>query len=235
MEDFDMATATKRAIARASEGKSWLPPDVTGIDGLTSNKIRHVLNGICGSIPDLRYLEVGLFCGATFSAAMYENKGTFLGIDNFVFNHMKRASARLKEHFVNSAPGVTPGDEVEALVREQAVRYAGDRAQVIRADSFGVSLDSISARGPFNVYFYDGDHSNAAQARAMTHFEGVLADELVFMVDDWNGPDVRDGTFRGMEEAGYEVVFQWEGFTPGNGDVDTWWNGLFVSVLRRVG
>ena len=233
MESFDTVLAVKNVVERVCNNETWLPSEVTEIDGLTSNKVRHVLNGICGAIPYLRYLEVGLFNGATFTAAMYGNRGAFVGIDNFRFKHMAKASSRMKERFSNSSPGVTPGDEVEALVRARAKLYAGDRARVIRANSFDVSPDSIAAHGPFNVYFYDGDHSNVAQGMAMTHFGEVLADELVYMVDDWNGSDVRDGARRGIAEAGFESAFEWEGLTPGNGDTDTWWNGLFVSVLRR--
>ena len=233
MENFDMVLAVKNVVERVCNNETWLPPEVTEIDGLTSNKIRHALNGICGAIPYARYLEIGLFNGATFTSAMYGNRGTFIGIDNFRFQHMSVAMSRMKKRFSDSAPGVTPGDEAEALVRSRAKLYAGDRARVIRADSFDVPLDSISEQGPFNVFFYDGDHSNEAQGKAMTHFGDALADELVYMVDDWNGPDVRDGARRGIAEAGFASVFEWEGFTPGNGDTDTWWNGLFVSVLRR--
>ena len=52
------------------------------IAGLTSAKVKHFLNNLCNA-DDVRYLEVGVFQGATFSAAIEGNSITAHALDNW--------------------------------------------------------------------------------------------------------------------------------------------------------
>ncbi|MEK6688394.1 MAG: hypothetical protein AABZ01_08055, partial [Gemmatimonadota bacterium] len=53
----------------------------------------------------------------------------------------------------------------------------------------------------------------------------------ILVVDDWNGPTVREGTTAALAEGALTVL--WERHFDGDGTVDGWWNGLAVFYLER--
>lgn len=78
----------------------------------------------------------------------------------------------------------------------------------MNSDCFNVDLGLLG--GPFNVYFYDGNHTYESQYKALQYFTDVLAEEFVFIIDDWNWEDVRNATERVIVESGFEVLFRFE-------------------------
>src|SRR5688572_19504540 len=74
-----------QCIENAERGESRLNPEILKINGMSSPKIRHLINNIC-SYPDFkRYLEVGTWRGSTLLSAANGNKNIELavGIDDF--------------------------------------------------------------------------------------------------------------------------------------------------------
>lgn len=211
-----MIELLKEAIRLAKSNTSRLPSEVLNLKGATSLKIRHLLNNVCRD-PGTRYLEIGLWKGATFGAAIYSNPGYSVGIDRF--------DTRL-------GPKRTIKD-AERHLWDIVERFGSGHSKIICADCFDMELDVLRQWAPFNVYFYDGSHLREDQAKALTSFASVFDDEIVYMVDDWNRKHVRKGTREGLNDIDYDVIFEHTERTPGSGYAETWWNGFYACVLRK--
>jgi hypothetical protein len=199
----------RRSILRAAAGRSKLGMDALFLQGLSSRAERHLLNNLCAR-PGTNYLEIGTLLGATAVAASYGNQGRFTSVDNF------------------SEFGVFGARDNLAEVRRH---FSGRcRFRFLEADCWTAALRRRVPRG-VNVYFYDGPHSEEDQYRAFTHFDPVLADPFVAVIDDWNWTRVRHGTWRAFEELGYRVLYKREFFTPRMRS--RWWNGLLVAVVAK--
>ncbi len=200
------------SIERALQAESKLTPAVLSVPGFCQAATRHLVNNLCDR-PDVNYLEVGVFKGATLFAAAYHNQGTFTGVDNFWFERMSQ----------NRDP-------------RQAFRAAKRRlarschVHLVEADSW--RLDPGRLPSDVDVYFYDGGHSYEDQYRAYTHYDPVLARRFVTLVDDWNWERVRKGTRDAFKELGYEILLKRE-LRNREGVRGAWGNGLLVAVVDR--
>jgi hypothetical protein len=200
----------ERSLARAAAGQSRLGQDALAVEGLSSPAVRHLLNNLCDR-PSVNYLEVGTFKGSTLVAASYGNRGRFTAVDNFSeFAHLgaREAFAAVRGEF-----------------RERC------RFTFHDADCWSPALRRRLPRA-INVYFYDGPHRYDDQYRAFTHFDPVLADTFLAVVDDWNSETVRRATRQAFADLGYRVAHERELFTK-LWIRDLWWNGLLVAVVRK--
>ncbi len=57
-------------------------------------------------------------------------------------------------------------------------------------------LKEVNLLQPIGCAFYDADHSADQTAEFMERVEGILADEAVLVLDDWDRESVREGAFR---------------------------------------
>ena len=173
--------------------------------GFTSPKVRHLLNNL-GSLDGLDYLEVGVHRGATFVAANYRNTlASATAVDNW-------------SEFADD--GKVKGE----FLQHCSTLLAPGSYRFLEQDCFAVTREQIQT--PINFYLYDGEHSFEAQRKALTHFYAMLDDAFVFLVDDFSWEAARSGTEEAIGELGLERVYE-QVLTEG------WWNGLYVSVLRK--
>jgi hypothetical protein len=96
-------------------------------------------------------------------------------------------------------------------------------------------MDLGKLPGKYNLYFYDGEHSYDSQYRAFSHFDTVLDEVFIAMVDDYNTESVQKGTQDAFRDLGYKVVFEQYLPTPGNCDWASWWNGFYVALVKKPG
>jgi hypothetical protein len=173
--------------------------------GFTSPKVRHLLNNL-GSLDGLDYLEVGVHRGATFVASNYRNRlASATAIDNW--SEFAENGGVKDEFLANCSTLLAPG----------SYRF-------LEQDCFTVTRDQF--RAPINFYLYDGEHSFDAQRKALTHFYAMLDDVFIFLVDDYGWDAAKAGTQDAIGELGLERLYERE-------LIDGWWNGLYVSVLRK--
>jgi hypothetical protein len=202
----------KKSIKKAEKQQSGLTPEVLALNGMSSPKVRHLLNNLC-TYPHTRYLEIGVWKGSTWISALYNNKSTVedaVAIDNW------SKFQGPKEEFARNCAKFLP---------KNVYRFYSE-------DSFKLNLvKSFSL--PINIYFYDGDHSALSQERALTYYNSVLDDVFVVLVDDWNRVEVKQGTFAALKKLGHEVIFQRELPAFREGDSDNWWNGIYIAVIRK--
>lgn len=186
-----------------------LAPDVPG---MTSPKVRWLLNAIVSLKPGWAHLEVGAYKGATFISALLNNvQSTGVVVEDY------------SEY--------DTGEELRANL----TRYRSEmgRFQLVERDFFA-ERSAPETSGPFDSVFYDGAHSLESQRAAVIAASRKGAPEFVLLVDDWNWENVRRGTWEGIEEMRPAEVAFWEMPSKGNWDRDLYHNGLGVFVLRKT-
>jgi len=201
-----------QSIDKAERYESKLTSEILNVSGFTSIKIRHFLNNIC-TLPELKYLEIGILHGSTLTAAIYQNEGDFTGIDDFSeFNVSGNAKDLLMGNLEKFK--MTP--------------------RVINNDCWSPETIALCPSN-INVYFYDGDHVYDAQRQALNAYWEHLANEFLFFVDDWNWDATRTGTLDSFQDKPVEILYQKEIYTPGktNGNADHWWNGFGIFCLKK--
>ena len=200
----------REAFTKAAREESKLTEGFhpNNIKGMSSFKNRHFLNNVC-ELPDLKYLEIGTWQGSTLCSAMYQNEGVFYAIDHFVPNFSQDGDRPVKE-----------------LLFENLDKFGlQDKLSFFDADSFKFNLSNITHK--INVYFYDGDHTREAQRDALLYYKSVLAEEFIYIVDDWSSVK---GVQRGTFEAITSDFEQLDYFEAPKGE---WWQGLGIFVLRK--
>ena len=181
---------------------------------MSGTKTRHFYNNLLNS-DDARYLEIGTWKGSSVCSAMCNNQAKVICIDNW------------------SEFG---GPKSEFLVNFE--KFKGkNHATFIENDCYKVD---VSVLPKFNIYMYDGNHSNDSHYMALLHYYDCLDDVFIFIVDDWNWDDVRDGTYKSIQQLQLKILYEKEiRLTWDNSHTnqplakDTWWNGLYVAILQK--
>lgn len=73
------------SIREAEGERSKLPPEILTLEGMSSDRVCHFLNNVC-STKGCRYLEIGVWKGATFISALHGNGSAItraVAIDDF--------------------------------------------------------------------------------------------------------------------------------------------------------
>ena len=201
--------SVERALAQESNIEPW----VFNIQSMSTTEIKCLLNNICNI--DGKYLEIGSFQGGTFCSAISNNKDLVsMSIDNFcAFDH----------------GGVNKGILVDNINRIANTTRSVAQVSEDCFTQFDIVPDGI------DVYFYDGEHTDEDQEKALTYFVDKMSDNFVFIVDDYNGTGVQRGTALAIERLGgkIKVEKEWKFLTEGNG-APVWWNGIYVAVISKI-
>ena len=203
-----------RCFEHAEKGVSNVTDEILALDGMTGTLTRHFYNNLM-SMPDARYLEIGTWKGSSVCSAMCGNRASVLCIDNW--SEFEGPKEEFMTNFFN---------------------YKGENdALFVEADCFQVDVSNFPK---FNVYLYDGEHSEDSHYKALLHYISCLDDIFIFIVDDWNWQTVRDGTFSSFEKLNLKVLFEKEirlthddTHTPAAYAKQSWWNGIYVAILQK--
>lgn len=183
-----------------------LSPEAMAIKGMTSPKIKAFLNGIGKQV--LTYLEVGLHRGATFCNAIANNSHLHaVGIDDW-------------SQF--GGPRIDFERNLRALKNKATI-------QIYNEDCFSATtLTKLKAFPKFEAFFYDGDHANESQQKAVRLYEEVMPPVGILIVDDWKKWG-REPTLKAVNDSKLNLVKLWELYTPDK----AWWEGIGVLVLEK--
>lgn len=183
--------------ALKKEESSKLPNNGKDISrDLTSHKIRNIINNICSN-KDIFYLEIGLYRGGTFSAALHQNQIKAIGIDNWSQNWENDQSSS-KEAFFARIDGIKDGNEVK----------------ILENDCWQVDLEQIKIflnNKKINVYLFDGPHDIDDQYNALKYYYDILDDEFIFLVDDYSEDSskwVVDATQKSIKDLKLKKVME---------------------------
>lgn len=202
----------QKSIQAASLHQSKLTRDILNISGMSSHKGRHLLNNLC-SLPGARYLEIGVWRGSTFIAALYKNNNTLrdaVAIDNWSEFENQRNNFKLNT----------------------ATYLPKDSFKIYECDAFDIDVTNVFL-SPINIYFYDGNHSEDSQYKAFTHFNAIFADTFIAIIDDWNYEKVKTGTQRAFDLLKYKILFKAELSSCDGCDPENWWHGMCVVVIQK--
>lgn len=190
--------------------------EILNYKGYTGTKTRHFYNNICSNTCETRYLEIGTWNGSSSISAVYKNNINALFIDNWC-------------QF-----GGTPD------VFTTAIKKFGKTSKnfLLESDCWKVDTSTI---GKFNIYLYDGDHSELDHFKALEYYINNLDDEFIYIVDDLNFYNVRDGTMRAINKLNLKIKFRHEIFLspdqlngmPNHYGKKTWWNGIGIFLLEK--
>lgn len=201
-------------IEKGLKFNSNLDPEILKIKGFGTPTMRHFFNNLC-SLPNATYLEVGAFHGATFCSAINNNKNLkSIVIDNF------------SEDFGDS--------NVFQSLKHNIQKFKTDdnNLRIINADSFNVSNYDLNEK--ISIYYYDGDHSEDCQAKALPHFFDSMDDVFIHLIDDYNWTKVRKGTQRAFEtlKDKMKIVKEWTFETEPDDPV--WHNGFYIALIEKT-
>ena len=190
-------------------------PEIMGINGMSAAKNRIFFNHLV-SYPKARFLEVGVYHGSTFCAALAGNNPEYAcAIDNY-------------SQFGGS----------EKVFKENAKKFVKAKFDFFNRDCFDLTAaqkKKLTGKN-INIYHYDGPHSEEDHVKSITEFYDYLDDLFILVVDDWNEEVIRRGTFKGIAEKKIKVWWQLDleaTIIDGNKDKAGWWNGVWVAVCQK--
>jgi hypothetical protein len=207
-------THVETAFQNAENNISKITNDIITMEGMSGTKTRHFYNNLL-NIEDARYLEIGTWKGSSVCSAMCGNKANVVCIDNFSeFGNVKN----------------------EFLVNFE--KFKGNNyATFIESNCYDIDISRLQK---FNIYMYDGNHTNENHYNALLHFYNSLDDTFIFVVDDWNWESVRGGTTSSIKKLNFKILYEkeirltWDdSHTPHPQSTDTWWNGMYVAILQK--
>jgi hypothetical protein len=206
----------RTAFEDALSDRGHMDPRAYQVEGFSGRKHRLFLNNLIAAMERPRYLEIGIFRGATFCAAISNNKVRATGVDNWT-----EFGGKASEFYLNLA--VLKGPEASVSIMEQDFRTV-----------------NYAALGPFNVGFYDGPHTERDQYDGARIVIEAMESNSVLLVDDWNWEQVRSGTMNAIRDTGAHIDFAIDLRTSLDNSVPAhayggsdWNNGLFAAVLSR--
>lgn len=151
------------------------------------------------------YLEIGTYMGSSLMAALYGNSVSAVAVDNFCMKPKTRG------HFFQNTKHLS--------------------FTFIEKDCFTIQHSELPA---IDLYFYDGEHSQDSQYKAIVHFLGSMKQEFIYVCDDWNNSPVREGTFQAIRDCKLEIVEFHERRHETMKDKENWWCGIAVFKLKKL-
>lgn len=204
----------QESIDKALKGESSLTQDQLSVRGFSTPTIRHLFSNLCNI--EGTYLEIGLFCGATFVSS-FNSKLTSIGIE---------------DHSQDFSEGF---ELVKKELKENIDKFSGNakEVQVHYADCF--AMDKSLLPDNIDIYFFDGFHSFETQFKALPSFLDKMANKFIWVVDDLNWPYVSEGTnaaLKGLEDK-IDVEGCWilRGYHLNNDSV--WHNGIGLYLINK--
>ena len=188
------------------------------ISGLSSNRVRHLLNSLCSN-EGIKYLEIGSYLGSTFCAAIEGNELEAYAVDNWATDNLQPAENET---------------EIERAsyqdFKENAKRYKGDsKVRIINADCKNLVPEDLNSK--VNLVFYDGDHSYDGQLESLQTIKDLVEDTFILILDDANFAGVVESAEQFVRQNNFSILFEQKLLNAIESD-RMWWNGLYILVLQ---
>jgi glycosyltransferase involved in cell wall biosynthesis len=212
--EHPLAVLVRNAYDQAQAGRGKLDERLLAFRGASGRRYRLFINSLIGSLSDARYMEIGSYTGSTICATIAGNKVTALVIDNW---------------------SVFGGPVKDFMHNVATFRGPEAKVSILESDFRCVEYGHI---GKFNVYLFDGPHSEQDHYDAINVALPALDERFVLLIDDWDWRQVRAGTFRALHDNGLKIDFSidirttMDGTTPSIGaERSDWHNGYLLAVI----
>jgi hypothetical protein len=195
------------------------------VPGLSSNKVRHLLNNLCKSLDgeSVVYADLGCYVGSTLWAAMMGNDVKAYAIDNY------------SQENIAPARDDIPWEEIENPIekfQEYAEKYIGENAVLFKDKSL-FELTKLDERYPPEVIFYDADHDPTATYQNLSQFYQFATDPFTLVVDDCNFDGVMAAVDKLCKDRKFAVLYKKVLRSQEIEDSMGWWNGVAVMVIGK--
>ena len=210
----------ENSFKKALEGKSELPQWILELEGMSGKKFRSFLNFLfIENTNNLAYLEIGSWRGSTFCSAISKNSINALAIDNLsLFSGSKKILLK--------------------NIKRASCDNVNTKYKFLDVDFYQLDFDAI---GKFDIYFYDGPHTEKNHFDAIDKVKNALNDEFVLIVDDWNWKEVRYGTYAALKKNNIQTLSKIEILTAKNknphilnGQFSDWHNGTIIISCKKT-
>ena len=219
--DFSHSNKTQKlkdAYERAMSLDTKVPDWLLNLEGMSGKKYRYLINALIESLTEVQYLEVGSWKGSTVCAAMYQNTGSAICIDNW------------------SEFG---GPKTEFLDNIQKVTTPKTEIKLIEKDFRQMDWSSLPKS---DVYLFDGPHQEQDQIDGISLALPALKDEFFLIVDDYNFKQVQRGTQTAIDKSSLFVQCAIEVRTTQTNHLPTyyrsnssdWHNGYFIAFVSKA-
>jgi len=203
----------KASLDAAEYNFSKLPKEIINMGGPSGIKTRHFLNNLL-QMNLAKYLEIGVGSGSLASAAMYNNTAKIFCIDNWTDYN--------RENFM-----------------EIYKKYKGNNYTKVFDQSYkDVDTNNLSK---FNILLYDATLDYNDIYGTLPHFIKCMEDVFVYIVDDVNWRYIQSAAKKSIEDLKLTILYEKEiiltndeTHTPMDIAKKTWWNGLYVVVLKKT-
>jgi hypothetical protein len=189
------------------------------MDGMSGKRYRYLINNLVELTENPRYLEIGSWLGSTACSALYGNISKALCIDNW------SEFGGPREMFLQNIDAIKKTAKIDFTFLESDYRQV-----------------NYANLGKFNIFLFDGPHTEEDQYAGVSLTEPALDDVYTFIVDDWNWEPVRSGTLNAIHRCRIEIICSIEIRTSqDNTQPDSaafrksdWHNGYFIAVCKKV-
>ena len=225
-ETDDIEEYTQRsmdAIDDALKNKSKFRPEVYSARGLSSPRVRHLLNNLC-SYDDSVYLELGTYMGSTFFAAIMDNNIPCFGVDNF--------SEPNCQPMTKNIYWTECGNPLEEF-KVNFDKYENGETTFIGTSIKDLKEEDFEGKKP-NVIFYDANHDYVEQLNNLNHVLPFLADKFILVIDDANFDGVVESAIQFVSENKLDVYFERKLLSGVIENPHHWWNGVYIMVLEKT-
>ena len=202
------------------------PSAYYNVEGLTSPRVRHFLNNLC-SQEGAVYLEVGVYAGSTFCAAV-QNNDMVAAYANDDWSQPNLQPAR--EDINLALEDVTVDTFVQNLQENITTDSLDFDIQVLNGDSSKLGKKDFTH--DVNIIFYDGDNSEQKMREFFLNMLDFTEDVFTLVVDDANIQENVAITKRFIDAMGLRILYERE-LLNDQEDINMWWNGLYVVVLSK--
>jgi hypothetical protein len=208
-----------KSFEKSGRNESSFNPEKYDIEGLTSDRVRHFLNNLC-SMDGAKYLEIGSYAGSTFFAATMNNNVQAYAVDNYVCNV---SPARLDVKW--NGYSKPKRDFLKNRSKYEIGKLIDKHVNAINL----MDLDNTKV----NIIFYDASHEYKDQKKALSTLLALAEDTFILVIDDINFKDVLESAKEFISDNNLTSLYEKQLFTTVFEDSNSWWNGLFVAVLRK--
>ena len=217
MELKTLIEHTVKSVYYSNIEKSNIDPNILNIDGMSSKKIRHLINNLC-SLSDASYFEVGSWKGSTLCSAISNNNLSKVtsceNFSEFTDDGHKKINLTIKDQLLNNIQNFKGSNNVE----------------IIEEDFFSKQWGSDKK---YNIYLYDGAHSIQTQYFQIKIAKQFLDKYSIMLVDDWSCEisKPKQATFKALNDFGMHVHLYID--LP-IGHEDEYWCGQGLFVLENL-
>lgn len=216
------------------------------IRGLSSFGNTMLLNNLCNT-TNVKYLEIGTYTGATLVAAIDNNDPDLvIGIDNFsefISVSVDQFDSQIQKESLESFRKKYSVPSKELFFRNSK-KFTDKlrRYKFIEKNCWDITKEDLENE-KFNIYFYDGGHSEEDHYNALDKYIDYMEDVFIFIVDDYRWASVRLGTQKIITDlinkARIKILCAYELdhenlIPPDDHGYGFWWNGFYVAAIRRI-